>query len=162
MANVVYLQEPKKEAGSRIPLFDRLANLDTEALSESPIQKFQDLKELEISIERELLHLLGTQTKFKRDDYMELIKNPMNFALPGMYGVPEFTYFEASNSDNWKMITRLLTKVISYYEPRLKNVSVSAEDFDGQRQQLQLNIIAELNIPEFRQEATFSLALKVA
>jgi len=162
MSNVLYIKEPKKEPGLRVPLFDRLMDLDPENISETPVQKFLDKKGVHTSIEQEFWNLLGTQAKFKRDEYVELMKNPQNFALPGMYGAPEFTAFEANSPQNWPTIARLLSKIIGYYEPRVQNVSVKVTGFDPQKQLLNINITGFINLADYQQEATFALQLAAA
>lgn len=160
LSNIVPIREPKRLPGVRVPLFERLADEALEKETEHPIFKFYEFEELLASIERELYHVLGTQSKAKKEDYVELAKNPLNYALPEMYGVPEFTYFEASNKENWKPLAKHVAKIVEAYEPRLKNVKITIEEFEKQSQTLHFHITADLNVPEFQEEATFSLALK--
>lgn len=160
MSNVVSIREPKRVPGVRVPLFERLADEAPEQQSEQPILKFYDYNELMLSIERELYHVLGTQSKAKKEDYLILAKDPLNYGLPEMYGVPEYTYFEATNKENWKPLAKHLGKIIEAYEPRIKNVRVNIQSFQKESQFLLLDVVANLNVPEFQEEATFSLTLK--
>ena len=160
MSNVVNIREPKRVPGLSIPLFEKLVDSEPEKLTEQPIQKFYTVEDLKLSIERELYHILGTQSKAKKEEYLELAKDPLNYALPEMFGVPEFTYFEAANHENWKPLARYLVKIIEAYEPRLKHVQVTVTGFHRQTQYLHLAVMGSLTIPEFQEEATFHLDIK--
>lgn len=160
MASIINIREPKKIPGLSIPLFERLVDFEPERIAEQPVHRFYTLEDLNQSIERELYHILGTQSKARKEDYLELSKDPLNYALPEMFGVPEFTYFEASNKENWKSLAKHMAKIIEIYEPRLKNVQVTINDFNKQSQYLSVSVTGILNVPDFQEEATFALELK--
>jgi type VI secretion system protein ImpF len=100
---------------------------------------------------------MSTQSKAKKETYLSLLKNPLNFGLPEMYGVPEFTYYDATNIYNWPKINKLLTTIIMHYEPRLHNVVVSIKEFSKQKQSLVTQILAKIIMPIYMEEVTFLL-----
>ncbi|MBX9977301.1 MAG: type VI secretion system baseplate subunit TssE [Alphaproteobacteria bacterium] len=155
-----YIHEPQKCPGAFIPLFERLVDFDIDATHESPVQKFHDFDSMTKSIERELFHILGSFVKFEKKDYIALSKNDDNFGLPGMFGVPEFSMFEGTNTYNWKPLTRYLEKIIERFEPRLSNITVVIQGVDKSKQFLNITITATLCSPHFQEEVTFSMALK--
>lgn len=156
-----HIKEPKRQGGAYIPIFERLVDQDPEEDYEYPVVKFYEKEDLIDSIKRELMHILGTQAKVKKEDYDELSTDPLNYALPEMFGVPEFTYLDATNRENWKPLSKKIGKIIEVYEPRLKNITVTIQDFQATTQFLDLSVTAGLAIPEFQEEATFFLNLNM-
>ncbi len=155
-----YLQEPQKRPGSSIPIFERLVNIDSENVAERPVQKFYDAAGIKRSIERELWHLLGTYVKIRKEDYLELCKDPLNYALAGMYGIPELSFFEGTNTENWKPFAAHTAKVIGIFEPRLKNISMRIKGVDKQKQFLDVDIAADIMTGQFQEEVTFSMKMR--
>jgi type VI secretion system protein ImpF len=153
--------EPRKVPGARVPLFDRLINDDEQILQGSHEGRFYDQQGLVASVEREVFRLLNTRTAIKREDYEALSQDEINFALPEMYGLPEFSLYEGADHTNWPHIVRHCQKIIAYYEPRLKNIRVVVKAFDKQRQALIVHITADLAVPEFTEEITFPLNLSL-
>jgi type VI secretion system protein ImpF len=155
-------KEPKKVPGARVPLFDRLIDDDREqTVQVGHAGRFYDQQELIASVQREVFRLLNTRTAIKREDYEALSQDEINFALPEMYGLPEFSLYEGANHRNWPHIVHYCQQVIAYYEPRLKNIRVSVEIFDKQRQALVIHLTANLAIPEFTEEITFPLSISL-
>ena len=153
--------EPRKVPGARMLLFDRLIDDDEQVMQVGHDGRFYNQKELVDSIEREVFNLLNTRTSIKREDYEELSQDEINFALPEMYGLPEFSLYEGANHMNWLFIEQHCQRVIAYYEPRLKNINVVVNDFDTQHQALGMNITADLAVPEFTEEITFPLSISL-
>ena len=154
--------EPKKREGALAPLFERLVDFDTDALQEPFVQKFYDSEEVKDSIERELLHLLGTKAKIRKEDYLALAKDPLNYALPFMYGTPDFSYFEGTNTEQWQPFSKYVAKAIEAFEPRLSNIGVRVIGVDNQKQFLDIEINAMINFCGFFEEATFAIKMKAA
>lgn len=154
-----YLNEPHESIGAFVSLFDRLVDNDLDQRVEFPVYKFYSLDQLKSSIQEELMHIIETQSKFKEKNYKILVENPLNYAVSGMFGVPELTMYDGSNTNHWRIFARYMTKVISIFEPRLKNIVVTINGFDNSKQFLNLTIFAHIIFGTFREEATFSLRL---
>jgi len=154
--------EPKKIPGARVLLFDRLINEDLDQTIEAGYQgRFYNKQELIASIEREVFRLLNTRTAIKREEYEYLCQDEVNFALPEMYGIPDFSLYEGTNHQNWPLIIRYCQQVIGYYEPRLKNIQVTVESFNKHRQALLIRITADIAVPNFMEEVTFPFNLSL-
>lgn len=154
--------EPKRIPGARVLLFDRLIDEDADQVVETGYHgRFYNKQELIDSIQREIFHLLNTRTAIKREEYEALCQDEINFALPEMYGLPDFSLYEGTNHQNWPLIVRYCQKVIGYYEPRLKNIQVMVESFNKQHQALLIHITANVAIPDFTEEVTFPFSLNL-
>lgn len=149
----LFLKEPQKKPGVRAPLFDRLRE-------GNPLQ-FYHKDDIMASIEREVALLLNTRTTLKRHEYDELAQDPLNFALPEMYGIPEFSMIDGTNSTQWRFIANTCARAIAYFEPRLKNVQVVVEGKDSQTQSLSLSINADLLTQALQEPVMFPVALQL-
>lgn len=154
------LAEPRYIAGAPIPLFERLINDDVNEDREAPIKRYYNKFELIQSIQREIARILNTRANAKKRDHRELQNQSQNFALPQLYGLPDFSYYDATNSENNRKIAKLCEQAITQYEPRLNNVSVVITGFEKQSQTLSANIQASLNVPNFREELTFPITFQ--
>ena len=114
------LAEPRVTIGAPIPLFERLIDEAPHESSEIPIKRFYNRFELIQSIQAEVSRILNTRANATHKDHTELAQNAENFALPQMFGLPDFTYYDATNSGHRTKIARLCTESIQQYEPRLK------------------------------------------
>jgi type VI secretion system protein ImpF len=149
------LAEPKKIRGAPVPLFDRLVDEDCEIVNEQPVKRFYNREELIHSIEREVSNILNTRTTARREDYEDFSENNLNFGLPEMFGLGDFSRFDATNQSEWDKITRLCEETITRFEPRIKNISVTISEFDRKTQSLNLNLQADFAVKEFQGEVTF-------
>lgn len=149
------LAEPKRTPGARIPLFDRLIDEDPEAEKEVPARRYYNQVELVQSIEREVARILNTRAMVKRKEYEDFSEDPLNNGLPEMFGLVDFSQYDATKSGDWPRIAELCEQAIQRYEPRIKNVRAEVTDFDKKTQNLNLTIHADLAIKEFQGELTF-------
>jgi type VI secretion system protein ImpF len=152
---VVIEAEPRKTQGLRAPLFDRLVDEETASL-------FYNKEEVIASVERDLKRLLNTRSPLRREEYDMLAENELNFALPEMYGFPEIAFYDNESVSNWGRVSQHCEKVITYFEPRLKNVRVTVKKFAAGEQALTLTIKAILNIDLFQEEVVFPLTLPLS
>lgn len=148
--------EPRQEAGAPMLLFDRLIE-DSE--SEEPLKKHYNRFELIQSIEREVNRLLNTRSTIKQDLFKELSEKEENFGLPGMFGLPDFSQYDGTNSAHWPKIAALCKKAIEIYEPRLQNIHVKMTGFDRQIHALSATIQADLRLKEMQGSVTFPVAV---
>lgn len=155
------LAEPKRESGAPILLFDRLTNESPEIEQENPIKRFYNKLELIQSIEREVYRILNTRATIKHDEFDELKLFSGNIGLPQMFGLADFSQYDGANSGHYLRIAKLCEISIGTYESRLSNIKVTIINFDKQNQTLNANITALINIPEFRQEITFPMAIEI-
>lgn len=147
--------EPKKISGAPIPLFDRLVDEDPETITEQPVKRFYNRFELIQSIEREVERILNTRATVKRAGYDDFSEDALNFGLPEMFGLSDFSQYDAANQQHWPRIADLCEQAIMRYEPRIKNVTATVTAFDKKTQSLSMTIHAEFAIREFQGELTF-------
>lgn len=108
--------------GSSVPLFDRLA------ASEAPggVGSFLLLPEhLEASIGRELARLFNTRSRFP-PSAMDLSTGTVID-----YGVPDFSALSPRSADDRRLMEWALAQAISFYEPRMRGVSVQVSAVPG-------------------------------
>lgn len=147
--------EPKKIAGAPVPLFDRLIDDDPETVTEQPSKRYYNRAELIQSIEREVDRILNTRATVKRAEYEAFSEDALNFGLPEMFGLGDFSQYDATKQDEWPRIAELCEQAIRRYEPRIKNVAVTVTAFDNKAQSLGMAIHADFAIREFQGELTF-------
>ena len=149
------LAEPKTSVGAPAPLFDRLIDDDPETISEHPVKKYYNRFEVIQSIEREVERILNTRATVKRAEYDDFSEDPLNFGLPEMFGLGDFSQFDGTNMQYWPRIADLCEQAILRYEPRIKNVTAMVTGFDKKTQSLAMTIQADFAMKEFQGELTF-------
>lgn len=147
--------EPKTIAGAPVPLFDRLIDDDPETVTEQPVKRYYNRFELTQSIEREVARILNTRATVKRAEYDSFSKDPLNFGLPEMFGLGDFSQYDATNQQDWPRIAELCEQAIMRYESRIKNVMATVTAFDKKTQSLSMTIQADFATKEFQGELTF-------
>jgi type VI secretion system protein ImpF len=156
------LAEPKKQIGASIPLFEKLIDEDPEADTEFPPKRYYNKFELIQSIQREVERILNTRRAGKKSQAEDLLTNDdVNNSLPEMFGLPDFSQYDATNSGDWIPICRVCERTIQKFEPRLTNVQVSIVGFNSLKQSLSINIQADLSLKEFQGEVTFPAVLSM-
>jgi type VI secretion system lysozyme-like protein len=147
--------EPKKGMGAPVPLFDRLIDEEPEAMTEQPPKRYYNRFELIRSIEREVERILNTRATVKRAEYTDFLEDDLNFGLPEMFGLGDFSQYDASNDAEWARIEELCERAITRYEPRIQNVTATVTAFDKKTQSLSMTIHADFAMKEFQGELTF-------
>ena len=150
--------ETKMIIGAPAPLFDRLIDEDPETTTEYPVKKNLNRFELIQSIEHEVSRILNTRATVKRAEYEDFSEDPLNFGLPEMFGLGDFSQYDATNQQEWPRIAELCEQAIKRYEPRIKNVSATVTAFDKKGQSLSITIHADFAMKEFQGELTFPTA----
>jgi len=147
--------EPKKGMGAPVPLFDRLVDEEPEVMTEQPPKRYYNRVELIRSIEREVNRILNTRATVKRGEYDDFLEDGLNFGLPEMFGLGDFSQYDATNEGEWTRIEELCEQAIMRYEPRIQNVTATVTAFDKKTQSLSMTIHADFAIKEFQGELTF-------
>ena len=153
------LSEPSKLPGAYVPLFDRLSDNDVDTASETPPKKFYSFDELLESIRRDVERLFSTRAMAKHDHYNKMMENPDNRGLPEMYGLPDFSQYDATNSDDQFKLSQIATRALRYYEPRLKDPELNILQFINNQQKLLCEIRGFLNVPPYQREVSFRTVL---
>lgn len=147
--------EPKTFLGTRPLLFDRLVDDDLNTSFET--SEFLSEQEVKNSITLEISRLLNTRASEKLDT---MISNP-TYGVPPTYGFKDFESFDATNTQDWPLIKKLITDSIDYFEPRLKKIDVEIVNFDDKTQKLIIQISGKLHLQKLEGEVTFPVAISI-
>lgn len=154
------LKEPKNRLGSKPLLFDRLIDHELNEPYESPDAAYLDLYQVKESIRSEISRLFNTRSSgIDRENVLQ--ENGL-YGIPSLYGIPDFTRFEATSEQEWPMIGEILRKTIDRFEPRIKQSKVQILRFDNLTQSLIVQINAQLTIKKISEEVTFAVAIDCA
>lgn len=151
------MKRTKIQKGTLPPLFDRIVVDRTGQGLESKLLSAQELKE---SIIREVSTVLNTRCTVRKAIYRDHIETIPFFGMPDFFGLDDFSYFDASNTDEWPDAVRYITTAILAAEPRLKNVSVKVDSYDPANQALYVNVSAALKEEKLLKEIHFPLTLQ--
>lgn len=132
-------------------LFDRLVDTDPGTLNIAPSQKTMTVGELKESVRTEIAWLLNTRCPTQITEKGDTDRHFYN------YGIPDFSCFFPDSNANRKRLAQTIQNSITAYEPRLKNVAVSVDDFMNREDKfsLQITIKAYLIINKVREPVTF-------
>ena len=155
------LAEPKQETGVPIPLFERLVDLEPEEDEEYPPKKYYSYEETLLSIEREINRILSARSTAKKKHYQNLIQTPDNRGLPELFGLPDFSHYDAASKESWDDIGEICARTLQLYEPRLKNIVVTPTAFDAKTQSLSAQIDAELELQNYTGEVSFATIINL-
>jgi type VI secretion system protein ImpF len=111
---------------SRQPLvpsiLDRLIDDDPSRQREDSKQRYQIIRELKESLQRDLEQLLNTRWRCRQwpPDLSELEVSLVN------YGIPDFTGVHFTSGERQQELRDVIQSVVQNYEPRLSEVKVEA------------------------------------
>lgn len=154
--------EPKPFAGVKKPLFDRLIDNELEVETEHPKKVILNKNQVIESIVKEVDILLNTRLSATAKIYAKYKDMEYGMGLPWMYGIPDFNSIDAANKTSWPKIAKIFEKAISYFEPRLKMVKVTIDNFDGKSQSLNISIRGQVNLENYQQPVFFGIEVKDA
>jgi type VI secretion system protein ImpF len=129
--------ESRFTGGARALLFERLVDNEPGREEQQPFRVLSK-KELWESVRRELGRLLNTRCPVPLRLIGEEERTVIN------YGVPDFTSLSPQNSGDRQLIAGIIGQTISAYEPRLRNVRVSVENFEEDERTLRVAVEADL------------------
>ncbi|MEI8320568.1 MAG: type VI secretion system baseplate subunit TssE [Alphaproteobacteria bacterium] len=146
--------------GSSAPLFDRLIDNHPEVTAEaSPFMNYDKAETIE-SIMREAEALLNTRCKMPLKEYLALDPANLDYGVPDLYGFPDQSYGDASNSDGAGKLARMMANSLKLFEPRLADVSVEIRRYDEETQNLYLHIEANLKVDEVLEPISFPVSIQ--
>ncbi len=105
-------------------VLDRLMDFEPTAAREAPKSRSQVLRELKLSVRRDLENLLNTRQRFGilPEGLKELERSLVR------YGLPDITGSDLGTTRSREELRRTLERVIQNFEPRFKSVSVAVLD----------------------------------
>ena len=111
-------------------VFDRLLDDEPDNSRETAASRRQILRELKLSVSRDLENLLNTRQRWGEwpETLTELEQSLVN------YGIPDFTGVNMSIASERERLRGIIQRVIEQFEPRFQSVKVklleNAESFD--------------------------------
>lgn len=151
--------EPKPKKGSKALLFDRLFDANLETTSEHPKKIILNRAQVIDSIVTEIDRLLNTRLSATAKIYSRYRDQDYGLGLPWMYGIPDFTSMDPADKTEWWRTANLFEKAITYFEPRIKDVKVAIDHFDGKHQRLYVSIRGNVVMKEFQQPVAFGIEI---
>lgn len=94
-----------------------------------------------ISIKKSLVEILTTRASY----FFHGIDG-----VPSMFGIPDLSLFDPSQSRQWPLLEDFLSKIVSFYEPRLKDLKVSILSFDPGKEALDVHLAGFILIEKKR------------
>lgn len=143
--------------GAIAPLFDRLKDEDHFSKEETPPFINLDEDSLKASIQKELSHLFSTRCPSSLEEYDDLMPKDKSFAVPKLYGLPDFPHFDPENSIGKEKLKDWLRNLIKLYEPRLESPIVEILSFNTEQQSLTVSIGGNMILGNVRIPISFPL-----
>lgn len=138
-------------------VLDRLLDFEPDVSREAPKSRSKSLRELKISVRRDLEWLLNTRTvHVEIDERLQEIKKSVL-----TYGLPDITGISAKNQSEQKRLTKAIENAIRMFEPRFIDVHVSLEPVNQIDRSLRFRIEARLNIEPTPEPIAFDTVLQL-
>ncbi|AIL13278.1 hypothetical protein IM40_06860 [Candidatus Paracaedimonas acanthamoebae] len=154
------LEQSTKQTGVLAPLFDRLTDLEPHLIAEPSSYQMLGPQELKESVQRELELVLNTRPTVQRppeDGHGEFISD---FALPQFFGLRDFSWFDGASDLGRRAIGTEIERVVTYYEPRLKNVKARVNKHPQDPLALIVEVTGDLKIGEVLERFTFPITIQ--
>lgn len=139
---------------ARASLIDRLVDFHPQLYREARPLRTLTRKKLKESIRRDLVWLFNTRTSIPA----HLFDNRDLTVID--YGIPDFGSYSPANSDDRDLLAKRLTRAISFFEPRLKNVRIDVEPAMPNEKMLRVIIDAVMVVESVREPVSFLTVLQ--
>ena len=114
-------QNPRRIAGARPLLFERLTDLDVFSPTESVPLRAHGKEELQASVRHEVVRLLNTRCPPRNHRLTEHERTVID------YGLPDFSALSPRSPHDQRRLASMLAQTIATYEPRLQQVRITVE-----------------------------------
>ncbi len=142
--------------GAPAPLFDRI-KVNSQGTGTTPT--LLNKNEMVTSVIQEISLMLNSRCTVRRRLYESHIDDVLVYGMPDMLGLPDFSYFDAANEQDWALASKLLEITISSIEPRMQSVKVKISNFDTKAQELVVEISGTVKSGSLTQDIRFPLTL---
>lgn len=143
--------------GGAVPLFDLLTtpvNEDDPTPASTRIFSKEGLKE---SVIKEIQMLLNARVKIPLAFYDAILQTPYTAGFPELYGIPDFSAFDATDMGTWALYADTIKNAIMAYETRIRNVEVIFEKFQPQTQVILASITGSIVYQSVIEPFSFSV-----
>ncbi len=138
-------------------VLDRLLDFEPNLTSEAPKSRSKSLRDLKISVRRDLEWLLNTRQFIEEiDENLEETNKSV-----AVYGLPDFTSVSAKNAAEQKRIVKQIETAIKLFEPRFLNLKVTLEPSDTIERTLRFRIDARLDLEPAPEPISFDTVFQV-
>ena len=138
-------------------ILDRLLDFDPKVSTEAPKSRSQDLRELKLSVRRDLECLLNTRhTSDEVPAGLEEVSKSI-----AVYGLPDFTGLSSKNIDDRKNLIRSIETALRIFEPRFMNLKVVLVESDEFERGVKFQIQANLRIEPTPEPVVFDTVLQM-
>jgi len=138
-------------------VLDRLLDFEPKESKEAPKSRSKSLRELKLSVRRDLEWLLNTRC------YPEDVDAGLEEALKSVifFGLPDFTGVSAKSHVEQKRLSQAVETAIKNYEPRFIDLKVTLEPIDNIDRLLKFRIEARLDIDPVPEPIVFDTVLQL-
>ncbi len=141
-------------------LLDRLLDADPGVSREPPQARHQVLRDVKLSLRRDLEHLLNTRARNLLWDPERMPELKKSLAD---YGLPDFTAVGLGTESDRVKFCRQIEEIIRRHEPRLANVQVvPASEGESLDRSFAFRILAELDVDPAPEPVLFDSHLRQA
>ena len=133
----------------RASLIDRLTDLQPQFGREPRPLRAVNRKQFKKSIRRDLSWLFNTRTPTPATLYDKKELTVID------YGIPDFGSYSPASKDDQSLLARRLTRAITSFEPRLKNVRIRVKPEMTNEKNLDVIIDAVMVVENVREPASF-------
>jgi len=138
-------------------VLDRLLDFEPDVSSEAPKSRSKSLRDLKISVRRDLEWLLNSRSfPGDIDEQLEEVKKSVI-----VYGLPDITGISAKSHVEQKRLTEALETAMKNFEPRFLNLKVTLEPVNNIDRMLKFRIEAQLNVEPTPEPITFDTVLQL-
>lgn len=138
-------------------VLDRLLDFEPDVSREAPKSRSKSLRELKLSVRRDLEWLLNSRSFPEEiDEQLEEVKKSVV-----VYGLPDITGISAKNHNEQRRLTKALENAIRIFEPRFLDLKVTLEPVSNIDRMLKFRIEAQLNIEPAPEPIAFDTVLQL-
>lgn len=138
-------------------VLDRLLDFEPDVSREAPKSRSKSLRELKLSVRRDLEWLLNTRTvHVEIDERLQEIKKSVL-----TYGLPDITGLSAKNQNEQKRLAKAIENAVRLFEPRFLDVRVTLEPVSNVDRSLKFRIEARLDIEPTPEPVAFDTVLQL-
>tara|TARA_Y100000588_G_C13686551_1_gene682622 strand:- start:59 stop:520 length:462 start_codon:yes stop_codon:yes gene_type:complete len=113
-----------------IAAFEDIADYEASDLDEAIIENISDV--------------LNTRCMLSKEEYKLLKVDTRTIAHPNLYGLPDFTYYDAANKWSWTHLKRYIKNAIRLFEPRFTVSDIKVLKFEESSQVLEVVIEGQI------------------
>lgn len=136
---------------------DRLLDFEPDMAREAPSSRSKSLRELKISVRRDLEWLLNSRSF--PEDIDERLEEVRRSVL--VYGLPDITGISAKSHVEQKRLSDALENALKIFEPRFLNLKVTLEPVNNIDRMLKFRIEAQLNVEPSPEPIAFDTVLQL-